>query len=136
MLTLTLPFPPSVNHYYVRGRILSDRAKAYRKEVYYTVPRIDPLQGHLRVDMDIYPKSRHRYDVDNLAKATLDALTHAGIWHDDSQVVSLCITKRDVVKGGQIVLRVSRWEQTEPVAERRGETQALRNAMFYGEPKP
>ena len=110
MLTLTLPFPPSVNHYYVRGRILSDRAKAYRKEVYYTVPRIDPLQGPLRVDMDIYPKSRHRYDVDNLAKATLDALTHAGIWHDDSQVVSLCITKRDFFKGGQVILRVSRWE--------------------------
>ena len=88
------------------------------------------------MDMDIYPRSHRRYDVDNLAKATLDALTHAGIWADDSQVVSLCITKRDVVKGGQIVLRVSRWEQTEPVAERRGETQALRNAMFYGEPKP
>ena len=109
MLTLTLPFPPSINHYYVRGRILSDRAKAYRKEVYYTVPRIDPLQGPLRVDMDIYPKSRHRYDVDNLAKATLDALTHAGIWQDDSQVVSLCITKRDFLKGGQVILRVSRW---------------------------
>ena len=136
MLTLTLPFPPSVNHYYVRGRILSDRAKAYRKEVYYTIPRIDALKGPLCVDMDVYPRSRRRYDVDNLAKATLDALTNAGIWVDDSQVVSLCMTKRDVVKGGQIVLRVSRWEQTDPVSERCGETQAMRNAMLYGERKP
>ena len=136
MITLTLPYPPSVNHYYLRGRILSDKAKAYRKEVYYTVPRIDALKGPLRVDMDVYPRSRRRYDVDNLAKATLDALTNAGIWADDSQVVSLCITKRDVVKGGQIVLRVSRWEQTDLVAERRGETQALRNAVLYGEYKP
>lgn len=33
-------------------------------------------------------------DVDNLAKAVLDALSHIGVWHDDSQVDSLTVMKR------------------------------------------
>ena len=33
-------------------------------------------------------------DVDNLAKAVMDALTDAGIWKDDTQIVSLEVSKR------------------------------------------
>jgi Holliday junction resolvase RusA-like endonuclease len=33
-------------------------------------------------------------DTDNLAKAALDALTTAGLWHDDAQVCMLTIDKR------------------------------------------
>jgi Holliday junction resolvase RusA-like endonuclease len=32
-------------------------------------------------------------DTDNLAKSTLDALTDAGLWHDDAQVCSLHVEK-------------------------------------------
>lgn len=35
-----------------------------------------------------------RPDVDNYAKAVLDAITDAGLWADDSQVVKLVVTKR------------------------------------------
>lgn len=109
MLTLTLPYPPSINHYYVGGRVLNERARAYRKEVFYTLPRVTALVGPLTVDMDVYPPSKRRYDLDGLWKGVLDALTHAGIWQDDSQVFRLCSTKRDVLKGGQVVLRLSRY---------------------------
>jgi Holliday junction resolvase RusA-like endonuclease len=41
-----------------------------------------------------------RGDVDNYAKATLDAITKAEImWHDDDQVVSLVTSKRYAVLG-------------------------------------
>jgi len=39
--------------------------------------------------------SRHTQtpDVDNLAKAALDALTQVGLWRDDCQVVNLLVSK-------------------------------------------
>lgn len=52
--------------------------------------------SHLRKDgspkasAPAYP----RPDVDNLAKAVLDALTDAGAWADDSQVVTLAVRKK------------------------------------------
>ena len=46
--------------------------------------------GTPKASAPLYP----RPDVDNLAKAVLDALTDAGAWGDDSQVVSLGVRKK------------------------------------------
>ena len=32
-------------------------------------------------------------DVDNLAKAAMDAMNNTGIWEDDSQIACLCVSK-------------------------------------------
>ena len=40
-------------------------------------------------------------DIDNYAKAPLDAITHAGIWPDDKWIVSLYASKRFVEAGEQ-----------------------------------
>ena len=112
MLTLILPYPPSVNGYYAtvgNRRIVSKRGLLYRQSVIRTVPRIQALEGSLWMDVDLYPPSKRKYDVDNTAKALLDALTHAGVWRDDSQIFRLCLTKRDVLKDGQAVVRIGGW---------------------------
>ncbi|MEY4713325.1 MAG: hypothetical protein RIS88_2775 [Pseudomonadota bacterium] len=54
---------------------------------------------------------RRRRDLDNTLKATQDAMTHAGIWDDDSQIDDLRIVrKRDAAGrlqlGGMLVIRL------------------------------
>jgi hypothetical protein len=50
---------------------------------------IPTLLGELSVTIFIFPPDRRKRDIDNIAKATLDALTIAGLWKDDSQIKEL-----------------------------------------------
>src|SRR5882757_4201655 len=99
MLQFNLPYPPSVNHYYLRtksGVVINAKGKAYRELIYYTLRQcigIDkkssqmPLNGDLRVEILIYPPDARKRDMDNIKKALFDALQHAGLYKDDSQIV-------------------------------------------------
>lgn len=53
---------------------------------------------------------RRRRDLDNLQKAVFDALTKAGFWLDDSQVVDYRVVKMPVVKGGKLELTITELE--------------------------
>lgn len=126
--SLTLPYPPSVNHYWrcYRGRmIISREGRTYRDrvcalpfapeaqtedpEVTATSvkrsgngPRKPPAGGRIALCMDAFPPDRRRRDLDNLQKAVLDSLEHAGIYQNDSQI-DLLITRRcTVTRGGRI----------------------------------
>lgn len=62
-----------------------------------------PLEGPLQVVLKwCFPRTgthadgeykATRSDVDNLAKLTLDVMTHLGFWNDDAQVASLVLEK-------------------------------------------
>jgi hypothetical protein len=56
--------------------------------------------------VELFPPDRRKRDADNFHKCLSDALQHAGVFHDDSQVVRLEIWKRDPVKGGKAVVRI------------------------------
>lgn len=70
----------------------------------------DTLEGAVRVHAHFYmpmlknpipqPITRSSYDVDKLSRNILDALTIAGIVHDDSQVVTLIATKEYAERPG------------------------------------
>ena len=96
-MKLTLPWPPSVNRYWrnVKGRtITSADGRRYREEVMW---KAGAAHGKFTTPVSVeimawYPDKRRR-DIDNVLKAPLDALTHAGVWSDDSLIKSLSIRK-------------------------------------------
>jgi crossover junction endodeoxyribonuclease RusA len=109
LLKLTIPFPPSVNHYYRRvgpRTLISKRGREYQAKVLQQVWVSNSIptaqSGPLALSVVAYPPDNRRRDLDNLLKATLDSLTNAGVWVDDSQVRSIQICWGSVVKDGML----------------------------------
>jgi crossover junction endodeoxyribonuclease RusA len=111
-ITLTLPWPPSVNKYWrtFQGRmIISAEGRSYRKAVADQVliqRGAKHYAGKLRVNIEAFRPDNRRRDLDNLLKAVLDGCTHAGVWEDDSNIVDLRIYWADTV-GGMLKVKVS-----------------------------
>lgn len=104
--SLTLPWPPSVNRYWrnLQGRtLISADGRKYRTEVVASVlqqlRRLPRLSGRLGVVIMVTPPDKRRRDLDNLFKAILDSLTHAGVWMDDSQIDDLHIVRQAGIGG-------------------------------------
>ena len=122
-LTIVLPFPPSVNHYwpnriaknkagkmYVQTYISAD-GKAFKRKVAKAVHiqlgrEPEPIMGHCRLYVALHAPDRRRRDVDNYAKALLDSLTEAGMWADDSQIQDLRLVWGAVLPGGKAVVTI------------------------------
>jgi crossover junction endodeoxyribonuclease RusA len=108
-----LPYPPSINHYWrhVGPRTLISReGRAFRTNVCALLggggPRRPPAGGRIALCMDAFPPDRRRRDLDNIQKPVLDALQHAGIYQDDSQI-DLLVTKRCMpAPGGRLLVRI------------------------------
>lgn len=99
MIRLVLPFPPSANVYWrkVGGKMLvSKAAKSYRQQVGIIVrtsveAKIRPITTAVKVSIVANPPNRRKRDIDNLLKATLDAMELAGLYVNDCQVHELTI---------------------------------------------
>lgn len=92
MTDLHLPFPPSVNHYWIRqrkGYRISENGEAFRLSAKIAYRGQRRFLGPVCVVLAFTQPDKRKRDLDNLGKAVLDALTHAGAWDDDSQVHSL-----------------------------------------------
>jgi len=111
-ITLTLPWPPSVNKYWrtFQGRmIISAEGRSYRKAVAEQVliqRGAKHYTGKLCVVIEAFRPDNRRRDLDNLLKAVLDGCTHAGVWEDDSNIVDLRIYWADTI-GGMLKVKVS-----------------------------
>jgi Holliday junction resolvase RusA-like endonuclease len=85
-------------------------AESWKQQVALAcTPPDTPIEGPVCIELDFYlprPKKISRRkdfsgpvpctskpDIDNLAKAVLDAMTTIGWWHDDAQVASLRLEK-------------------------------------------
>lgn len=110
--TITLPWPPSVNHYWRtwRGRMLISRqGRTYRAQVgaILRAAGVMPQAGPLAVHIELYPPDHRKRDIDNTLKAIGDSLQHGGAFHDDSQIVWLLLEKSEVVAAGKVIVRIA-----------------------------
>lgn len=110
-----LPWPPSVNHYWIERAVPSGKGyyrimksvgpkgKKFREDVEEIVGDVEPMRGNsVSVHIDAYPPDRRKRDIDNIFKATLDAMEHAGVYENDNQIKYLSATKHDKVQGGKM----------------------------------
>lgn len=117
MYEIELPWPPSLNGHkaVVNGRmILSKKGRDYIKACAYSVNSLymKKISGNLSVTLDLFPPDNRNRDIDNYIKAVFDAMTHCGVWVDDSQVKVLTIRMLDKVAGGSVLIGISSIKKT------------------------
>ncbi|EAS4437202.1 RusA family crossover junction endodeoxyribonuclease [Salmonella enterica] len=122
-MKLTLPFPPSVNTYWrapnkgsLKGRhMVSASGRKYQSEACAAVieqlrrlPK--PSTAPAAVEIILYPPDKRIRDLDNYNKALFDALTHAGVWEDDSQVKRMLVEWGPVFPKGKVEITIAKFE--------------------------
>lgn len=114
MYEFYVPFPPTVNHYYVKTRngvFISKKGREFRVKVADAINEQLPGVGiskemKLKVTVVLFPVDRRLRDIDNYNKALLDAITKAELWDDDSQIDQLINLRGEIVKGGGCTVRI------------------------------
>ncbi len=99
-MTLTLPYPPSANHYWRRNGhqyFISSAGVEFRVQVAAQcwAHGVKLQAGAVSLTVTLVPGDRRRRDIDNVLKPLLDALTRGGAWADDSQVKRLTVAMVD-----------------------------------------
>lgn len=110
-LSVTLPYPPSVNRVWrttKQGKMyLAKQVREYRKQVWaITFNKAKFEKSKVRLEIKMFPPDKRRRDADNIAKAILDSLTHAGVIEDDFHVHQLYIEKCEKFEGGKVELMI------------------------------
>lgn len=85
-LTLDLPYPPSVNHYWRHTRsgvYISTEGRKYRDKVFLSCLGYLPFKVPVAIFVDVYFPDKRKRDLDNLGKVVLDSLVNAKIIEDD-----------------------------------------------------
>ncbi|MFP1483278.1 RusA family crossover junction endodeoxyribonuclease [Escherichia coli] len=102
-----LPYSTVNTYWRRRGStyFVSKAGERYRRDVALIVcqQRLKlNLSGRLAEKIIAEPPDKRRRDLDNILKAPLDALTHAGLLIDDEQFDEVNIMRGQVVPGGRL----------------------------------
>jgi len=108
-LTLELPWPPSINHYWrhAKGRhYISLEGQMYRETVFFSTCKFRNQfkeTDRLAVSIEAFPPDKRKRDLDNVLKSLLDALQKAEIYPDDGQIDILTIERKTPFNGKVII---------------------------------
>lgn len=122
-LRFSLPWAPSVNHYWhhivIGGKFqkrrasvrISEAGERYQKAAIAAMreqqlPR-GALKGRLAVHIKAYPPDRRVRDLDNVFKGVLDVLKLAHVIRDDGDIDQLSIERGICVSGGRLDLVIT-----------------------------
>ena len=112
-MTITLPLPPSVNHYWrhvvVRGRVrvlVSAEGREYKRTAGLLAigQGVRKLHGPVSVSGTVY-MARRGCDLDNRLKVAFDVLKGIA-WTDDRQVARLAFTRELDPRNPRVVLTI------------------------------
>jgi crossover junction endodeoxyribonuclease RusA len=108
--TLYLPWAPSMNRYWrsvpMRGGcrvLLSKAGREYKERVQAVVLehwRFPPMTGRLTIHITLNPPTKREMDIDNRVKPIFDALEHARVFENDSQIDAMIVKRGQVTTGG------------------------------------
>lgn len=103
-VTITLPFPPSVNRLYRSFGGRSIKSKAYREwelAAAWAIKSQKPktIKGPYKLTILLTPPDKRKRDLGNLEKAISDALQTAGVIENDHLCRSMTIAWGDRAKG-------------------------------------
>jgi crossover junction endodeoxyribonuclease RusA len=108
-----LPFPPTVNNYYVKtqkGVFISNKGRKFRdltaEAVLEQLPDVY-ITDKCLIEVVLFPPDKRIRDLGNYDKALLDALTKAGLWEDDNLVDQQFFYRGERVAGGVTFLRIT-----------------------------
>jgi crossover junction endodeoxyribonuclease RusA len=120
-MRLSLPYPPSTNHYWRHDRgvtHVSREGRRFRDLVglhVYAADSQKTLTGRLIVRVQACAPDRRRRDLDNVLKALLDALEKSGLYENDSQIDRLIVERAavDPPQGHMLVdvIEVQDWKR-------------------------
>lgn len=120
----TLPYPPSVNKYWItrlskrvnpktgkKKKIVTRtvRVKKYIRDVGFILFRqrnLKTAKQFLRLELSVYPPDNKKRDLDNICKAVLDALQSSGVCNDDFDIWQLYVERCKVVRGGEVKMKL------------------------------
>lgn len=113
MLTLELPYPPSINSYYGTNKFgskyIKEKGRAYRNTVVNSLSEynLQTLSSSLSVEISVFPPDLRKRDLDNILKCLLDSLTHSGVYVDDSLIDILIVKRMHKVKDGLCIVTIT-----------------------------
>lgn len=102
LITLKLPFPPSVNTYYrnFRGRMVMGKSgREFKEKVQeiVTTSQIPKLNdARLMAIISIFPPNKRKFDLDNRLKSVFDSLQDAGVYDNDEQFDKIEIARGEI----------------------------------------